>query len=101
VIAVALRDFQFRFPPRCGDEREPTAAKVVPELVLLRLTEGLAVEEVSRVESAAGEQKLNGVVVTAIGDEFFRLVETLLRNPSLFGGWRDECSGWLFGHNFS
>src|SRR5262249_19238024 len=80
------------------------AAKVVPEFVFLRLPEGLTIEEVAWIEPAAGEQQFNGIVVAAIGDELFRLVKALERDPPLFGGWRVESRGsfgGLVGHNFS
>ena len=62
VVAAALGGLDPGLPPRRGEEREPAAAEVVAVLVLLGLAEGLAVEEVGRVEPAAGEQQRDGVV---------------------------------------
>src|SRR5262249_46752125 len=56
---------------------------------LLGAAEGLAEQEVGRVELRAGEQKLDGVIEVAAGRHLVGTVEALGGNPTSLGG-----DGW-------
>ena len=58
VVAAALGGLDAAPSTAGGQEREPAAAEVVAELVLLGLAQRLAVKEVAGVEPAAGEEQL-------------------------------------------